>query len=134
MTTLFYVAAHALIEKDGCFLVTRRSELTDYMPLKWDVPGGTVDPGETLEQTVIREIFEETQIEISIGKLLHVYTNLSQLPQRQTCQAIFLCKYISGEIILNPEEHDKYMWIPKEDFAGLDAIAFLRDLIESQSF
>lgn len=52
----FYVAVHALIGHNGKYLATRRSSLNDYMPLKWDIPGGYVEPGETMEQALVREL------------------------------------------------------------------------------
>ncbi|CAM5374844.1 DNA mismatch repair protein MutT [Streptomyces purpurascens] len=122
---MFYGAAHALIERDGRFLVTRRSAVDDYMPLKWDLPGGTVDPGETLEDALVREVFEETKIKVDIERLLYAYTNLATLPERQTFQTVFLCRYVGGDVQLDPDDHDQFVWATKEDIDGLDAMGFL---------
>ena len=94
--TNFFVAAHALIEHKGKFLVTRRSEVNDYLPLTWDVPGGTADAGESIEEALAREIKEETGLKVDVIRPLHIYTNLSQLPQRQTFQIVFKCKCIAA--------------------------------------
>ncbi|MFC9509329.1 NUDIX domain-containing protein [Streptomyces sp. NPDC057002] len=123
--TLFYGAAHALIERNGRFLVTRRSAVDDYMPLKWDLPGGTVDPGETLEDALVREVFEETKIKVDIERLLYAYTNLATLPERQTFQTVFLCRYVGGDVQLDPDDHDQFVWATKDDIDGLDAMGFL---------
>jgi 8-oxo-dGTP diphosphatase len=61
----FFIAGHALIRKGEEYLVLKRSERNDYMPLKWDIPGGIVEMGETVEQAVIREVKEETGLESS---------------------------------------------------------------------
>lgn len=122
---MFYGAAHALIERDGRFLVTRRSAVDDYMPLKWDLPGGTVDPGETLEDALVREVFEETKIKVDIERLLYAYTNLATLPERQTFQTVFLCRYVGGDVQLDPDDHDQFVWATKDDIDGLDAMGFL---------
>jgi len=132
--TKFHVAAHALIQKDGKYLVTRRSAMNDYMPLKWDVPGGGVDPGETMEKTLVREVKEETGLTINIRQVLHLYVNLAEFPKRQTFQAVYLCDYVGGDIQLNPEEHDAYLWLNKEEMRTIDAIAFLKDFISSEVF
>lgn len=127
---IFYVAAHAFIERNGNeFLVTRRSIRNDYMPLKWDIPGGTVEDGETVYDTVKREVFEETGLLVQIVKPIHVYSNLSQLPKRETIQISFLCRYIDGEIVLNPEEHDQYDWVSIDEIKAKPTIAFVESLI-----
>ena len=129
--TNFYVAGHALIERKNKYLVTRRSRLSDYMPLEWDIPGGIVKPGETLEETIHREVSEETKLAIQVGRVVYVYANRDQLPLRQTFQAIYLCKYKDGEVRLNPSEHDKYQWLNYDDIAHIDMIDFLRELVKS---
>jgi 8-oxo-dGTP diphosphatase len=123
--TLFYGAAHALIERDGRFLVTRRSAVDDYMPLKWDLPGGTVDSGETLEEALIREVDEETKLKIDIERLIYAYTNRATLPERQTFQTVFFCRYVDGDVQLDPADHDEFTWATKSEIDELDAMAFL---------
>ena len=124
----FYVAGHALIHNKGKYLITRRSSLNDYQPLKWDIPGGEMAPGETLEEVIHREVMEETQLQIEILRVIHVYTNRDQLPKGQTIQVIYLCENIRGEIRLNPSEHDIFKWIKYQEIANHDLISFLADL------
>ena len=132
--TAFYMAAHALIRRDDLFLVTRRSAVNDYMPLKWDIPGGFVEPGEPMEEALKRELKEETNLTVRVDKVLYIYSNLSQLPKKQVFQAVYLCDYIDGEIKINPEEHDQYTWMKKEQLPALDAIAFLKAFLTQEIF
>ena len=132
--TLFYGAAHGMIEKDGLYLVTRRSAVDDYMPLKWDIPGGGVDAGESLEDGLSREVEEETRIKIQVEKLLYVYTNLATLPERQTFQTVWLCRYVSGEVQLDPDDHDQHFWATKSQIDELDAMAFLAGFRQSEAY
>src|SRR5262249_6692163 len=133
MTTL-YVACHGLIFKGGEFLVTRRASSNGYKPLKWDLPGGTLSPGESIEECLIREIKEETGATVDISHILYAYTNFDGFPGRQTFQLIYRCEYLGGAIALNPEEHDQYVWSTIEAVKLLDTIEFLRSFIESKQF
>ena len=54
----------ALIDGDKKVLVTRRNIKMKIFPHAWVLPGGHVDPGECLEDAVIRELFEETGVQI----------------------------------------------------------------------
>ena len=58
----------AILDKDGKLLMTRRPMKMRIFPWAWVLPGGKVDPGETLEESVIREIHEETGIHIEINQ------------------------------------------------------------------
>lgn len=129
--TKFFVAGHALIERESRYLVMRRSKLSTYMPLKWDIPGGIVKLGETLEEAICREVSEETGLTIQVGRVVYVYANRDQLPVRQTFQAVYLCRYKGGEVRLNPSEHDMYRWLDYNDIASVDMIDFLRELVKS---
>ncbi len=54
----------ALIEGDKKVLITRRNIKMKIFPHAWVLPGGHVEPGETLEEAVIRELMEETGVDI----------------------------------------------------------------------
>jgi 8-oxo-dGTP diphosphatase len=118
--------------REGKYLLTRRSAANVYRPLVWDVPGGTVAPGETVEGAVAREVREETKLEVEVGGAIYIYSNLSQLPERQTCQAIYACKYSSGDVQLNPSEHDKYEWLSREELNNVEAIEFLKEFLDKR--
>lgn len=56
-------------DADGKVLVTKRSRKMRVFPRAWVLPGGHIDAGETLEQGVVREVFEETGIDILIEQV-----------------------------------------------------------------
>ena len=66
----------ALVDSEKKVLITRRNITLKIFPHAWVLPGGHVDPGETLEEAVIRELVEETGVEITstlIDGELHYY-------------------------------------------------------------
>lgn len=130
--SIFFVAAHGLIEKDGAFLVTKRVGGDNYMPDHWDLPGGSIEVGETVEDGLRREILEETGLTVGIGSPIFVYTTLSQLPSRQNVTILYRCRYRSGNVTLNPEEHQGYAWKTWEEIKVMNQkIHWLQEMGES---
>jgi A/G-specific adenine glycosylase len=93
-TPHYDVAAAVTVRDDGCVLVAQRNT-DDMLGGLWEFPGGKRKNDETLPQCLIREMREELDVEIEVGKALivvrHAYTHF-----RITLHA-FWCKLVSGE-------------------------------------
>ena len=109
----FGVAVKAMIEKEGKFLLIHKSETEDINPKTIDIPGGRIEFGENIEEALIREIKEETNLDIEIIKPTNIW---SFLPKEnfQLVGITFLCKYASGDLNLS-DEHEHSIWVDKED-------------------
>jgi len=82
-------------EEDGKVLITQRRP-TAFMPLKWEFPGGKVEPGETDEQALKRELNEELGIEVEVGPRF-----MGELYDYHTFELdfqVYRCKLVSGKI------------------------------------
>ena len=107
----------AIIKKDNLYLVAQRNR-DKHMGLKWEFPGGKVDPGETLQEALVREIYEELNIDINIHEKL--------VEERYKDNEIniilhyFLCTIKNGVINLN--EHEAMAWVNKENFNQYDFV------------
>ncbi len=86
------------------------------LPLKWEFPGGKVEPNETSEECLIREIKEELGIEIEIEKSLTAHTH--HYPSVTIRLIPFVCKHISGNITL--KEHANLKWLNANELLDLD--------------
>jgi A/G-specific adenine glycosylase len=77
----------------------------------WEFPGGKIEPGETVEDCIHREIQEELGIEIAVGDRLitidHTYTNF------QVTLNVHLCRHLSGEP--QPLECDEICWVTLDE-------------------
>ena len=62
----------AVIYRSGQVLLTQRRKI-DAHPLKWEFPGGKIDPGESPQQALVRELREELQIDATVSSELARY-------------------------------------------------------------
>jgi 8-oxo-dGTP diphosphatase len=123
------VAVHSLIKKDDKFLITKRPFDDDYMPMLWDIPGGTIKFQENANDALIREINEETKLKVKIGNIIFCY-DFPSGPERHQFQMVYECEYESGEVILNPDDHDEFRWASLDEIEQLPKIALLEELFK----
>ena len=77
-----------IIEMDGrIVLIERKNE-----PAGWALPGGFVDYGETLASAARREAKEETELDIELVELFHMYSDPARDPRQHTVSAVFIAR------------------------------------------
>lgn len=85
--------AVAVVLHDNQLLVMYRKNDQEY----YTFPGGGIEDGETNEQATIREIKEETSVDIEVGELLYELHH-----DNGDVHYYFLCKYLGGELAIQP--------------------------------
>ena len=128
---MIIVTCAVIRNEDNKILVVQRGEATDH-PFKWEFPGGKLDPEETEEECIIREIDEELSMEIVIcGRLTEVEHDYCH---KQIKLIPFICDTLDEMPILS--EHIDYKWIDHNDLLKIDfseADVFVaRDYFERQ--
>ena len=101
----------ALIEKNGKYLIARRSTGDENVEGKWEFPGGKVEPNEEEMTAIEREIREEFELEVKAIRFL--VNNEHQYPGRIVDLRLYECKYISGEFKLH--DHYEYKFVSKDE-------------------
>jgi len=105
----------AIIHKKSKVLAVQRSDEME-LPLKWEFPGGKIEKYESEIDCIKREVKEELEIDIEVGRRLtpslHEYPNF-------TIELIpYIAEYKSGELTLH--EHSQHLLLKKEELRDLD--------------
>lgn len=121
--------------QNGEILISQRFE--EELPevhLKWDLPGGKNEFGESLEETLRREILEETGLNVEIMSLLPKtiskvweYSNRHQ----HTIVLCYRCRLIDGELHLNDKKINDLKWIRKSDLDEFEFLPSSRNFIDN---
>jgi 8-oxo-dGTP diphosphatase len=125
--------AVGIIMKDGCVLACQRKRNARY-PLKWEFPGGKLEPGETAEQALRRELREELAVNVGIEREFFrqewTYSEGTENPQRDGSFRVFyfLVNEISGE----PANHafEQIKWLHPHELQGMDILEGNREVVE----
>ncbi|MFA5420646.1 MAG: NUDIX domain-containing protein [Patescibacteria group bacterium] len=101
--------------------------------LRWDLPGGTNEFGEGLEETLKREILEETGLEVEIKEMLPKSISRKWKHKDYSIHVVVFCYYcscIGGN--MHPKDHkiNDLKWIKKEDFKNYDFLPTTRAFID----
>ena len=112
MKTIEVVAA--IIQKGDKIFATQRGygDFKDW----WEFPGGKMEPGETPEEALVREIREELSADIQVGKLL--YTVEWDYPRFHLTMHCFMCTLVQDALHLN--EHEAARWLSMADLHSVN--------------
>jgi 8-oxo-dGTP diphosphatase len=127
------VAAAALVDVDGRVLICQRPE-GKHLARLWEFPGGKLEPGETPESCLIRELNEELGIEVNATCLAPFVFASQDYGDVHLLMPLFLCRRWEG--FLQRREHQALAWVEPMKLADYpmppaDAplVAFLRDFL-----
>ena len=106
------VAACALIDADGRVLMAQRPAGKDHAG-RWEFPGGKVEAGETPEQAVRRELFEELNVEPCESCLRPFSFASFAYPKFPLVMPLFLCRQWDGFLRAKEGQTTKWVWPDK---------------------
>jgi mutator protein MutT len=105
------VGVGAAIIKDSKLFITKRGEKAKNERGKWEIPGGSVEFGETFSISLKRELKEENDIEIEPVELLGICDHIIPDEHQHWVSPTYICRLISGEPkILEPNKCAEIGW------------------------
>lgn len=130
---MLLVAACAMIDADGRVLICKRPQGKQLAGL-WEFPGGKVEPGETPEACLIRELHEELGVNVTAACLApFVFTSFAY-ETFHLLMPLYLCRRWDG--FVTAHEHEALAWVKPDKLAeypmppaDIPLVAWLRDLL-----
>ncbi len=107
-----------VLNGDGHVLLVKRA----HEPLKgeWSLPGGGVEIGETLEAAVVRELFEETGLNLDVGPVVEVLDRIEYAPDGRVAYHFVIIDYLchaTDDHLVRGSDADDVRWVPVEQLA-----------------
>ena len=115
MTTAPQVCVGAVAVDDGRLLLVRRGRAPGLG--EWSVPGGRVEPGETVGEAVVREVFEETGLEALCGRLLGWVEKIDE--EHHFVILDFVVEILDPAEPVAGDDAAEAAWVPLSDVAEL---------------
>ncbi len=116
--------AAAIITKNNKYFIAKRNK-NKHLGGFYEFPGGKQDKNETLQETVIREIKEELDVNVFVGdKLGEEHYKDEKI---NVHLHYFFCTIVSGDIVL--KEHEDSAWVSKEEFKNYEFAEGDKDII-----
>jgi 8-oxo-dGTP diphosphatase len=134
MEPKLFVATKAFIVHNGKVLILRESSKYEdgSNAGRFDVVGGRVQPGQRFDESLLREIREETGLDVRIGRPFFVneWRPVVRGEPWQIVGTFFECFAVSDQVKLS-EDHGEYQWIDPKDFRKFPLIDNLVPAFES---
>jgi 8-oxo-dGTP diphosphatase len=131
-----FVGAKGVVYYEGKVLLVRESgEYQDGSEEgKWDMVGGRIEPPEEVRLGLVREVKEESGLDVEPGELLGVFDGFPVI-RGEKCHVVriyFLCKTNSNEVKLSLD-HDKFDWVSPENPGDKILANDIAEMLESAS-
>ena len=130
-TKIQEITACAFIHKNGKLFVAKRASTKSFLPDTYELPGGHVEFGETMEEALKREIQEEFGFEIKVGNPFYTLTYTWSNNTKHAVEVVYFATMVdpNHKIQLDPIDHSEFHWITKSDISNF----FEKDDLEGQA-
>lgn len=111
------ITACVFLHKGRKLLIAKRSDNSSFLPGKYELVGGHIEFGETVEEGLKREVREELHIDIRIEDSFYVFTYVSENGNKHSVEIDYFAQmiYPNQTLRLNPKEHSEYKWIGQHE-------------------
>lgn len=121
-----------IIKNDnGEILILKRHPKSKTDPEMWELPGGKVESGEFFTDALVREIKEETNLDVSVADFCEAIQN--DYSHKRTVQIMMYLENIEGEVKIS-DEHTDWKWATLEEIKTLNISTSLKKLLKKRNW
>ena len=129
-----FVGAKGIVHYDNKVLLVRESTKYDEGTSagQWDMVGGRIESDETVQQGLLREVKEESGLNVETERLIEVFDDFLEI-KGESCHIVrlyFLCRADSDEVILS-EDHDAYDWVDPHDVGDKSLMTEIPEMLRA---
>ncbi len=128
----FYVGIAGIIEKEDKYLILRRSNEKDFLPNTLEMVTGRLEENEPPELGLLREVKEETSLDVSIIMPVHTgffYRGGKEFPM---VFIMYWCLYKKGQVKLS-WEHSEFVWMAIDEILAEKELEKFHDMFKKVS-
>ena len=112
-------------------LILKRHPKSRTNPEMWELPGGKVEKGEFFDDALVREIKEETDLDVEVGDFAEAVQN--DYSHKRTVQLIMYLDNVRGDVKIS-DEHTDWMWADLEKIKTLRISTSLKKVLEKRNW
>lgn len=114
------ITSCAFLYKDNTLFIARRALTKKFLPGRYELPGGHVEFGETMEEGLKREMKEEFNVDIHVHEPFYAFTYISEDNTKHTIEVIYFATLLDQgkDPELNPKDHSEFHWITREEISN----------------
>ena len=126
------LTVRGIIKNDsGEILIVKRHPKSKTDPEMWELPGGKVEKGEFFADALVREIMEETNLDVEIGDFCEAVQN--DYSHKRTVQLMMYLVDVRGEVRIS-DEHTEFMWASLDKIKTLEISTSLKKVLEKKKY
>lgn len=132
MNKIYGLTVRGIIKNnDGEVLIVKRHPKSRTDPEMWELPGGKVEKGEHFVDALVREIKEETNLDVDVGDFAEAIQN--DYVHKRTVQLMMYLENVEGNVKIS-EEHTDWMWASLEDIKKLEISTSLKKMLKKRNW
>ena len=116
---------------DGDILIVKRHPKSKTDPEMWELPGGKVEKGEHFADALVREIKEETSLDVNVGDFCEAIQN--DYSHKRTVQLMMYLSDVKGSVEIS-DEHTEFMWASIEKIKTLKLSTSFKKVLEKKKW
>jgi 8-oxo-dGTP diphosphatase len=129
MSTYVAVIGVVILDSDGRIIMLKRNAQRRTSPNKWQTPSGFMKEGESAEEAVLREVWEETSLSGTIKKSGSVFEVVDDWARWIIVP--FLISVKTDKVIIDSKEHSEFRWVKVDEISTFECVKGIDEDLKS---